>query len=284
MRLVRYRAPNQQKGTERPAILDPEDNLRDLSNIIPDLAGAALSPDSLANIRALDLAALPIVGGNPELGPCVGDVGKFICVGLNYADHAREAGLEPPREPVLFAKATSSISGPSDPIRKPAASTKLDWEVELAAVIGSACREIDEADALAHVAGYCIVNDVSERAFQIEREGQWIKGKSADTFGPVGPWLVTSDDMSDLQDLNLWLDVNGEACQRGNTSTMIFSVATCIAYVSQFMSLQPGDIVSTGTPPGVGLGMKPPRFLEVGDVVSLGIEGLGEQRQVVVAP
>ncbi|MEL7544247.1 MAG: fumarylacetoacetate hydrolase family protein [Pseudomonadota bacterium] len=279
MKLLRY-GP---KGEEKPGLLDDDGTIRDLSGMVDDLGPATLDAQTLERIAEQDASNLPKVDGLVRLGPPVGNVGKLICVGLNYSDHAKEAGLEVPSEPVLFAKATSCICGPDDAIEKPAHSTKLDWEVELAVVIGTPGRNIAEENALDHIAGYTIVNDISERAFQIERQGQWIKGKSHDTFGPVGPWLVTRAEVEDPQNLDLWLDVNGDARQRGNTRTMVFSVAHCIAYVSQFMSLQAGDILSTGTPPGVGLGMTPPTFLEVGDEITLGVAGLGTQHQTVVA-
>ncbi|MEO0618432.1 MAG: fumarylacetoacetate hydrolase family protein [Pseudomonadota bacterium] len=279
MKLLRF-GP---QGEEKPGLLDDDGTIRDLSGLIDDLGPTTLDAATLARIASQDAVALPAVDGLVRLGPPVAAVGKFICVGLNYSDHAREAGLEVPSEPVLFAKATSCICGPDDPVEKPADSTKLDWEVELAVVIGTPGRNIAEEKALDHAAGYTIVNDISERTFQIERQGQWIKGKSHDTFGPVGPWLVTRDEIDDPQNLDLWLDVNGDARQRGNTRTMVFPVAHCIAYVSRFMSLQVGDILSTGTPPGVGLGMKPPTFLEIGDTITLGVTGLGTQHQTVVA-
>ncbi len=266
-------------GHELPAILDASGQPRDLSAVIDDLAGEVLTPEGLERLRGLDPAALPLLKAD-RIGPCVGRVGKFICVGLNYADHAAEAGMAIPEEPILFMKATSAVCGPNDAVIIPRGSEKTDWEVELGIVIGREARYVDEADAMAHVAGYCVVNDVSERAFQIERGGQWVKGKSADTFGPIGPWLVTADEIANPQDLSMWLEVDGHRYQDGSTRTMIFGVATLVAYISQFMSLQPGDIISTGTPPGVGMGQKPaPVYLRAGQVMRLGIEGLGEQRQ-----
>ena len=252
MKLLRYGAP----GAERPGLLDSQGRIRDLSAHLDDLAGAALLPDALARLAALDTADLPSVEGNPRIGPCVGRVGKFICIGLNYADHAAETGAAIPKEPILFMKATSAITGPNDPLIIPRGSEKTDWEVELGVVIGTETRNVSEADAMAHVAGYCLVNDVSERAWQAERGGQWTKGKSADSFGPIGPWLVTADEVADPQALSLWLSVDGVRRQHGSTATMVFGVRSLVAYISQFMSLQPGDIISTGTPPGVGLGIK----------------------------
>jgi 2-keto-4-pentenoate hydratase/2-oxohepta-3-ene-1,7-dioic acid hydratase in catechol pathway len=279
MKLLRYGPV----GQEKPGAVDRKGVLRDLSGHIADLSGAVLLPDALDKLRKLDLESLPAVEGSPRLGPCVAGVGKFVAIGLNYADHAAESGVEVPKEPVIFMKATSSICGPSDTVTIPRNSTKCDWEVELACVIGKPGKYIKEADALSHVAGYCVVNDVSERGFQLEGTGQWVKGKSADTFGPVGPWLVTPDEVPDPQSLHLWLEVNGHRYQDGNTKTMVFTVAHLVSYVSRFMSLQSGDIITTGTPPGVGLGQKPPTYLKPGDVMTLGIEGLGEQRQHVVA-
>ena len=278
MKLLRYGAA----GEEKPGILDTQGRIRSLAGKINDITGAMLSPAALAQIAALDPATLPLVEGSPRLGPCVGSVGKFICVGLNYSDHAAETGAEIPAEPILFMKATSAICGPNDNVEIPRGSTKTDWEVELGIVIGSPTKYVSEENALDHVAGYCVIDDVSEREFQIERLGQWTKGKSCDTFGPIGPWLVTKDEIADVQNLGMWLEVNGRKVQNGSTSTMIFGVAHLVSYISQFMSLQPGDVISTGTPPGVGLGMKPPSYLKAGDVVRLGIEGLGEQRQLFV--
>jgi 5-carboxymethyl-2-hydroxymuconate isomerase len=279
MKLLRF-GP---KGQERPAMLDEQGVVRDLSGHIADVAGTALLPEGLDRLRAIDPATLPAIEEVERYGACVGAVGKFICVGLNYSEHAAEAGMAVPPEPVLFMKATSAVSGPNDPIVKPRGSTKLDWEVELAVVIGSHVSYADEAEAAAAIAGYCVCNDVSERAFQLERQGQWDKGKGCDTFGPIGPWLVTPDEIGDPHELGMWLEVNGTRHQEGNTRTMIYRPAFLVSYISQFMSLQPGDVISTGTPSGVGMGLKPPQFLEPGDVVELGIEGLGTQRQVVVA-
>ncbi len=279
MKLVRYGRP----GEEKPGLLDAEGTIRDLSGEIADVAGAALSPKSLAKLAALDPASLPKVDGRPRLGPCVAGTGKFICIGLNFADHAAESGMPVPTEPVVFMKATSAIVGPDDDLLIPRGSEKTDWEVELGVVIGRTAKYVSEADALDHVAGYCVAHDVSERAFQQERQGQWTKGKSCDTFGPIGPWLVTRDEVADPQDLAMWLKVNGETMQDGSTRTMVFGVAHLVSYLSQFMSLHPGDVISTGTPPGVGMGMKPQRWLKPGDVVELGIEGLGSQRQQVRA-
>jgi 2-keto-4-pentenoate hydratase/2-oxohepta-3-ene-1,7-dioic acid hydratase in catechol pathway len=251
---------------------------------VADIAGDVLTPEGLAALRAINPESLPVVTGNPRLGACVGQIGKFICVGLNYADHAAESGLAVPPEPVLFMKATSAVCGPNDDVIIPRGSLKTDWEVELGVVIGKAASYVDEADAMDHVAGYCVINDVSERAFQIERSGQWVKGKSADTFGPTGPWLVTADEVPDPQNLPMWLDVDGHRYQNGSTKTMVYGVRHLVSYISQFMSLQPGDVISTGTPPGVGLGQKPePVYLRPGQVMTLGIEGLGEQRQVTRA-
>jgi 2-keto-4-pentenoate hydratase/2-oxohepta-3-ene-1,7-dioic acid hydratase in catechol pathway len=256
--------------------------LRDLSGHVRDLDGAAYAPASLAKLAALDPAKLPAVDGKPRLGAPVTGISKFAAIGLNYTDHAKETGNPIPAEPIFFLKANTALSGPNDPVEKPRGSTKLDWEVEIAAIIGTRAKYVSESDALNHIAGYCVCNDVSERNFQIERLGQWTKGKSHDTFGPLGPWLVTKDEIPDVQNLSMWLDVNGQRRQTGSTTTMIFTMAKCISYLSHFMTLLPGDVVTTGTPPGVGLGMKPPQFLNVGDVVTLGIEGLGEQRQEIV--
>jgi 2-keto-4-pentenoate hydratase/2-oxohepta-3-ene-1,7-dioic acid hydratase in catechol pathway len=279
MKLVRHGPP----GAERPGLLDGDGRLRDLSGRIDDLAGPALAPAALAELAALDPGSLPRVPGEPRLGPCVAGVGKFVGIGLNYLDHAAEAGLAAPEEPLLFAKATSSICGPHDDTVMPRGAEKMDWEVELGVVIGTPGRSIAEADALGHVAGYCTVNDVSERSYQFERAGQWVKGKSADTFGPIGPWLVTADEVPDPQGLRLWCEVDGERRQDGTTANMIFGVAFLISYVSQFMSLQAGDVIATGTPSGVGFGMKPPRFLQPGQRVRLAVEGLGEQDHLMVA-
>ena len=279
MKLVRYGA----KGAEKPGLIDKSGQLRDLSAHIRDLDGEAYSPASLKKLAEIDPASLPAVGGNPRLGAPVTGISKFVAIGLNYVDHAKETGAQIPSEPIFFIKANTALSGPTDPVEKPRGSTKLDWEVEIACVIGTRAKYVSEADALKHVAGYCVCNDVSERNFQIERQGQWTKGKSHDTFGPLGPWLVTKDEIPNVQSLSMWLDVNGQRRQTGSTKTMIFSMAKCISYVSQFLTLLPGDIITTGTPPGVGTGMKPPQFLNVGDVVTLGIESLGEQRQEIVA-
>ena len=278
MKLLRYGAP----GAEKPGLLH-DGAIRDLSGIVPDIAGAAIGLEGIAKIAAVDPATLPLVEGDPRLGPCVAGTGKFICIGLNYSDHAAETGATVPDEPIIFMKATSAICGPNDPIVIPRNSEKTDWEVELAVIIGKPGKYIAEADAMDHVAGFAVTNDVSERAFQIEREGQWTKGKSCDNFGQIGPWLVTPDEVADVQDLPMWLTVNGESMQNGSTNTMVFGVKYLVSYLSQFMSLQAGDVISTGTPPGVGLGLTPQRYLKPGDVVELGIEGLGAQRQDVVA-
>ena len=278
MKLVRYGNP----GEERPGLLDSQGALRDLYAFVPDIAGPVLLPASQEKLRALDPATLPLVPGSPRLGPCVGAVGKFICIGLNYSDHAAESNMAVPAEPVVFMKATSAICGPHDQVIIPRGALKMDWEVELGVVIGKEAKYVEEADALNHVAGYCVVNDLSERAFQLEGTGQWVKGKSADTFGPIGPWLVTADEIPDPQNLHLWLEVDGHRYQSGSTSTMVFGVAHLVSYLSRYMSLQPGDIISTGTPPGVGLGQKPPVYLHPGNIITLGVQGLGEQRQEVV--
>ncbi len=280
MKLLRYGLP----GQERPGILDGDGNVRDLSNVINDINGVTLSVESLKKIAAIDINSLPLVADPIRFGPCVNNVGKFICIGLNYADHAAESGVAVPSEPVVFMKATSAITGPNDNVIKPRNSTKLDWEVELGIVISKHTSYVSEAEALDYVAGYCVINDVSERNFQLERPGgQWDKGKGCDSFGPLGPYVVTKDEVLDPLNLNLWLTVNGKTFQNGSTNKMVFSPAFLVHYLSQFMSLQPGDIISTGTPPGVGLGQKPPLYLEVGDVIELGIEGMGTQKQVVVA-
>ncbi len=270
-------------GQEKPGLLDGQDTLRDLSGVVADIAGEVLGDAGLARLAALDTSTLPSVEGNPRIGACVGEVSKMICVGLNYADHAKETGKEPPAEPILFMKATTALCGPNDDIEIPRGSLKTDWEVELGVVIGKRAKYVAEADALGHVAGYCVVNDVSERAFQSERGGQWTKGKSHDTFGPIGPWLVTRDEVADPQAIGLWLEVDGVSRQNGSTRTMIFGVTHLVSYISQFMTLEPGDIIATGTPPGVGLGQKPPVFLKVGQTMRLGIEGLGIQTQRTVA-
>ncbi|HCS08256.1 FAA hydrolase family protein [Pseudomonas lundensis] len=279
MKLLRFG----EKGQERPGLLDDNGELRDLSAVVTDIAGQALSPDSLNRLRDIDPASLPRVPGSPRLGACVGQVGKFICIGLNYADHAAETGAPIPAEPVVFGKWTSAIVGPNDDIEIPRHSRKTDWEVELGVVIGKGGRYISEDDALEHVAGYCVINDVSERAFQLELGGTWDKGKGCDTFGPLGPWLVTRDEIPDPHQLDLWLEVDGKRYQNGNTRTMIFQIPAIISYLSRFMSLQPGDVISTGTPPGVGLGIKPePVYLRAGQQIRLGISGLGEQHQRTV--
>jgi ureidoglycolate lyase len=280
MKLLRIGA----KGAEKPAILAEDGSIRDLSGLVGDIAGQTLTPEGLARIRATDIGVLPKLDANDRIGPCVGSVGKFICIGLNYADHAAETGAPIPAEPIIFMKATSAIIGPNDDVIIPRNAIKPDWEVELGVVIGKEARYVDEADAMDHVAGYCVINDVSERHFQTERGGTWDKGKGCDTFGPIGPWLVTSDEVADPQNLKMWLEVDGKRYQNGSTTTMIFGVAHVVSYVSQFMSLQPGDIISTGTPPGVGMGIKPdPVWLKPGNVIRLGIEGLGEQQQNVKA-
>ncbi|BFG78207.1 fumarylacetoacetate hydrolase family protein [Paraburkholderia terrae] len=280
MKLLRYGAP----GHEKPGILDRNRVMRDLSSVIDDVAGSTLLPESLERLRQVDIESLPIVSAQARIGACVGRIGKFICIGLNYADHAAESNLPVPSEPVVFGKWTSAVVGPNDDVRIPRGSQKTDWEVELGVVIGKGGTYIDEADALSHVAGYCVVNDVSEREYQIERGGTWDKGKGCDTFGPIGPWLVTADEIPDPQRLALWLEVDGQRYQNGNTSTMIFNVAQIVSYLSRFMSLQPGDVISTGTPPGVGMGHKPePVYLRAGQTMRLGIEGLGEQQQRTVA-
>jgi len=279
MKLVRYGHP----GQEKPGLIDSAGQLRDLSGIVSDIGPDQLGDAALEALRQHDASALPAVKGSPRLGSPLAGTRKFIAIGLNYADHAAESGLPIPAEPVVFMKATSCIQGPNDPVMLPQGSVKTDWEVELGVVIGTRARYVDEAEALNHVAGYCTINDISEREYQIERGGTWDKGKGCDTFGPLGPWLVTRDEVSDPQNLGMWLDVNGRRMQTGSTKTMIFSVAKIVSYVSEFMTLEPGDVITTGTPPGVGLGMKPPVYLKAGDEMALGIDGLGEQRQVVVA-
>ena len=278
MKLVRYGRP----GKEKPGLIDADGRVRDLSSVIADIGPEQLSDKVLAKIARLNPAKLPLVRGNPRLGVPLSQVGKFIGIGLNYSDHAAEAGMAIPKQPIIFMKATTSLSGPHDPIRLPRGSKKTDWEVELGVVIGAKAQSVSEKDALSYVAGYCVVNDVSEREYQLEHSSQWDKGKGCDTFGPVGPWLVTRDEIANPQRLDVWLDVNDERMQQGNTRTMIFSVAKIVSYTSRFMTLMPGDIIATGTPPGVGMGMKPPRFLKRGDSVALGIAGLGEQRQDVI--
>jgi 2-keto-4-pentenoate hydratase/2-oxohepta-3-ene-1,7-dioic acid hydratase in catechol pathway len=280
MKLLRY-GP---RGAEKPGLLDAEGQIRDLSGHVADITGAVLSPEGLAKLAAIDPATLPVVEGSPRYGVPIGNVGKFLAIGLNFADHAKEAGLEPPPEPIFFTKATSCLNGPNDDVMLPKDAVKGDWEVELGVVIGKRARYVEQSEALDYVAGYVLVNDVSERAFQKELGSQWDKGKGCDTFGPVGPWLVTSDEVGDCQDLDMWLDLNGKRMQTGNTKTMIFGVAELIAYMSRFVTLEPGDILTTGTPPGVGEGQKPDKiFLKAGDVMRLGIEKLGQQQQTVVA-
>jgi 2-keto-4-pentenoate hydratase/2-oxohepta-3-ene-1,7-dioic acid hydratase in catechol pathway len=278
MKLLRYGPA----GEEKPGLLDQDGTIRDLSSVIDDVNGGTLSPESIERLSGIEPESLPAVTTEPRLGTCVGNIGKFVCIGLNYSDHAKESGMPIPTEPIVFMKATSCISGPNDDIELLRGSQKTDWEAELGIVIGSHTKYVSEANALEHVAGYCVVNDVSEREWQLERQGQWIKGKSCDTYGPIGPWLVTRDEMPDPQALAIWLEVNGHRYQDGNTATMIFSARTIVSYLSQCMSLQPGDVIATGTPPGVGQGQNPPVFLKAGDVVSLGLEGLGSQQQTVV--
>ncbi|MEE2818772.1 MAG: fumarylacetoacetate hydrolase family protein [Pseudomonadota bacterium] len=281
MKLLRFGAP----GAEKPGVLDAEGRVRDLSAHVTDIAGDTLLPEGMAKLRALDISTLPVVAGTPQkdlrLGPCVGRTGKFICIGLNYADHAEEAGMDIPPEPVIFGKWTSAICGPDDAVEIPRGSEKTDWEVELGIVIGRGGKYINEADALSHVAGFCVVNDISERDYQLNRAGTWDKGKGNDTFGPIGPWLVTPDEVEDYNGLHMWLDVDGKRYQDGSTATMVYKVPHLISYCSQFMSLQPGDIISTGTPPGVGMGQTPPVYLKGGETMRLGIEGLGSQTQAV---
>ncbi len=279
MKLVRYG----RSGKEKPGLIDSAGKLRDLSGVVADIDADTLGPRALARLARVKPQSLPAVRGTPRLGPCVAKVGNFIAIGLNYADHAAELGQAVPKEPVLFNKAPSCIVGPNDDIVVPKGSTKTDWEVELAIVIGTRASYVSEVEALRHVAGYCVCNDVSEREFQIERSGQWTKGKGCPTFGPLGPWLVTPDEIKDPQKLDMWLDVNGERMQSGSTATMVFGVKTLVSYISQFMIIEPGDVITTGTPPGVGMGKKPPRFLKPGDTVALGITGLGRQAQQVVA-
>jgi 2-keto-4-pentenoate hydratase/2-oxohepta-3-ene-1,7-dioic acid hydratase in catechol pathway len=271
------------RGAERPGLLDAGGAMRDLTGLVPDIGGAVLSDAGIAMLQGLDPSALPPVPDGARLGPCVAGTGKFICIGLNYADHAAESGMPVPPEPIIFMKATSAICGPNDPIVIPRGSEKTDWEVELAVVIGTRAKYVSEGDAMTHVAGFAVTNDISERAFQTERAGQWTKGKSCDNFGQIGPWLVTRDEVGDPQDLSMWLSVNGTLMQDGSTRTMVYGVAHLVSYLSQFMTLHPGDVISTGTPPGVGMGMKPPQYLRAGDVVELGIQGLGQQRQEVIA-
>ena len=281
MKLLRYGPA----GQEKPGLLDDQGQVRDLSGIVPDIAGDTLTTEGIAKLRGLDINTLPVVPGTPQdslrLGACVGNIGKFICIGLNYADHAAESGLDVPPEPVIFNKWTSAVVGPNDDVLIPRGSIKTDWEVELGVVIGTGGSYIDEADAMNHVAGFCVVNDVSEREYQIERAGTWDKGKGCDTFGPTGPWLVTPDEVGDFNNLPMWLEVDGKRYQNGSTATMVYKVPFLVAYCSRFMSLQPGDVISTGTPPGVGMGQKPPTYLKGGEVMRLGIDGLGEQKQNV---
>ena len=279
MKLVRYG----DRGMEFPGVIDDEGQIRSIAGIIPDVAGIALTPRMLGTLARTDLATLPVVDEGTRIGPCVGDVGKIVCIGLNYSDHAAESGMEVPEEPVLFMKATSSISGPYDDVVLPRGEAKSDWEIELGVVIGKPAKYVTAADAPEHIAGYCVVNDLSAREAQLEGTGQWVKGKSADTFAPIGPWLVTSDEVPDPQNLDMWLEIDGHRYQNGNTRTMVFGVYGLVSYVSNFMSLQPGDIITTGTPPGVGLGLDPHVWLEPGNVMKLGIAGLGEQQQTVVA-
>lgn len=278
MKLVRYG----KTGAEKPGLIDADGRIRDLSKVVDDIGGKTLDPKTLKKLAKIDPKTLPAVRGTPRFGPCVTGTGKFICIGLNYSDHAAETGATVPPEPIIFMKATSAITGPNDALLIPKGSKKTDWEVELAVVIGKTAKYVSEADAMDYVAGYCVAHDVSERHFQAERHGQWTKGKSADSSGPIGPWLATKDEIADPQNLKMWLKVNGKTMQDGSTKTMVYGVRYLVAYLSQFMSLQPGDIISTGTPPGVGLGMKPPKFLKAGDKVELGIEGLGSQTQTCV--
>ena len=280
MKLLRYG----ELGQEKPGMVDADGQIRDLSGVIDDVAGQALLPDTLEKLAHLDVSLLPVVDGNPRIGACVNGVGKFICIGLNYSDHAEETGATVPSEPLIFAKFSSAICGPNDPVIIPKDSTKTDWEVELGVVIGKPAKHVSEAEALDHVAGYCVINDVSEREYQLERQGQWVKGKSCDNFAPMGPYLVTTDEVPDPQNLAMWLDVDGHRYQDGNTKTMVYGVSHLVSYLSQFFTLHPGDVISTGTPPGVGLGQKPePVYLRPGQSMRLSIEGLGEQQQITVA-
>lgn len=279
MKLVRFG----DAGSEKPGLIDGDGKVRDLSAHVDDISGAELSPEVLSRLAQIDVASLPVVSGSPRIGPCVANVGKFVCIGLNYTDHAEETGAQPPAQPIVFMKATSAITGPDDNLVLPRGSKKTDWEVELGIVIGKTAKYVSEDDALDYVAGYCTVHDVSEREYQIEHGGQWVKGKSADTFGPIGPWMVTSDEVADPQNLSLWLKLNGETMQSGSTANMIFGVKHLVSYVSRYMSLQAGDIITTGTPAGVGMGRKPQLYLKAGDVVELAVDGLGTQRQKVVA-
>ena len=280
MKLIRHGS----SGQEKPGILDADGGFRDLSSIVTDIDGESLSPDSLSSLGQVDLMSLPVVDSTTRLGPCVGNIGKLVCIGLNYSDHAKESGMPIPTEPIVFMKATSAISGPNDNIELIRESEKTDWEVELGIVIGSHTKNVSEDDALDHVAGNCVVNDISERHWQLERQGNWTKGKSGDTYAPVGPWMVTRDEVPNPQNLDLWLKVNGQTMQNGNTDTMIFGVKTIVSYLSQCMSLQPGDVIATGTPPGVGQGMNPPTFLKAGDEVETSVTGLGTQKQTVIEP
>ena len=279
MKLLRFG----NSGEEKPGIIDENGKIRDLSDVIDDINGNTISPESLDKLKSLDISSLAEVTGNPRIGPCVNKVGKFLCIGLNFSDHAAETGLEPPEEPILFSKATSAIIGPNDNVEIPRTSTATDWEVELGVIIGKKAKYISEAEAKDYIAGYCVVNDVSERDFQIKRSGQWTKGKSCDTFGPIGPYLVTTDEIEDVQNLSMYLDVNGKRMQTGSTKTMIFSAYHIVHYLSQFMTLFPGDVIATGTPPGVGMGMQPPVYLKPGDVMKLGIDELGDQEQKCVS-
>ena len=279
MKLLRFG----NSGEEKPGMIDENGKIRDLSDVIDDINGNTISPESLDKLKSLDVSSLPQVTGNPRIGPCVNKVGKFLCIGLNFSDHAAETGLEPPEEPILFSKATSAIIGPNDNVEIPRTSTATDWEVELGVIIGKKAKYISEVEAKNYIAGYCVVNDVSERDFQIKRSGQWTKGKSCDTFGPIGPYLVTTDEIEDVQNLSMYLDVNGKRMQTGSTKTMIFSAYHIVHYLSQFMTLFPGDVIATGTPPGVGMGMQPPVYLKPGDVMKLGIDKLGDQEQKCVS-
>lgn len=278
MKLLRY-GP---LGEEKPGILDGDGSIRDLSGEVSDIAGDAISPEGLAKLAAIDISSLPKVGGKPRLGACIGKTGKFMCIGLNYSDHAAESGMALPSEPMLFSKFTSAMCGANDDILIPRGASKTDWEVELGVVIGTTAKHVSKEKSLDYVAGYCVINDVSEREFQLEGTGQWVKGKSSDTFGPTGPWLVTKDEVGDVQNLSIWLEVNGERLQDSSTSFMVYDVAYLVSYLSKFFTLYPGDVISTGTPPGVGLGFNPPRYLKAGDIMRLGIEGMGEQNQTCV--
>jgi 2,4-didehydro-3-deoxy-L-rhamnonate hydrolase len=278
MKLLRYGA----KGKEKPGLLDKDGKIRDLSGVIADIAGETIGPKGLARLRKIKPESLPLVRGTPRIGACVANPQKFIAIGLNYSDHAAESGLQVPKEPVVFTKQVSCVSGPNDDVTIPPKSKKSDWEVELGVIIGTRAKNISKREALDYVAGYCTINDLSEREFQVERSGQWTKGKSYDTFGPIGPWLVTTDEVKDPQKLHLWLELNGKRVQDGSTATMVFGVAHIVAYLSEFFTLMPGDIITTGTPPGVGMGMKPPKYLKPGDTMRIGIDGLGEQNQKVV--